>query len=121
MFKKKPKDFSSVSHRLSLGEHMRCELAASLLHNPPVVFLDEPIIGLDIVVVRRIRKFINERNQEDGSTVILCSHNVRDIEQICDRAILLLKGKIHYDGPTKELATVLRKEKRLVFTIRTRA
>ncbi len=106
--------------RLSLGERMRCELAASLLHNPPVVFLDEPTIGLDIVAARRIRKFINERNQEDGTTVVLCSHNVRDIEQICDRAILLLKGKIHYDGPTRELATVLRKEKRLIFTFRTR-
>ena len=105
--------------RLSLGERMRCELAASLIHNPPVVFLDEPTIGLDIVAARRIRKFINDRNEEDGTTIILCSHNVKDIEQICDRAILLLKGKIHFDGATKELATVLRKEKRLDFTFRT--
>jgi len=105
--------------RLSLGERMRCELVAALIHNPPVVFLDEPTIGLDIVAARRIRKFINERNQEDGTTVILCSHNVKDIEQICDRAILLLKGKIHYDGPTKELASLLQKEKRLDFTFRT--
>ncbi|MFX0015467.1 MAG: ATP-binding cassette domain-containing protein [Promethearchaeota archaeon] len=105
--------------RLSLGERMRCELAASLIHNPSIVFLDEPTIGLDIVAARRIREFINERNELDGTTVILCSHNVKDIEQICTRAILLLKGKIYFDGPTKELATVLRKEKQLVFTFRT--
>jgi len=105
--------------RLSLGERMRCELAASLLHNPPIVFLDEPTIGLDIVAARRIREFINKRNEIDGTTVILCSHNVRDIEQICTRAILLLKGRIKHDGPTKELATVLRKEKSLIFSFRT--
>ncbi|MFW9856285.1 MAG: ATP-binding cassette domain-containing protein [Candidatus Thorarchaeota archaeon] len=104
--------------RLSLGERMRCELVASLIHNPPVVFLDEPTIGLDIVAARRIREFINERNREDGTTVVLCSHNVRDIEQICFRAILLLKGQIRYDGPTKTLATVLKREKLLRFTFR---
>jgi ABC-2 type transport system ATP-binding protein len=106
--------------KLSLGERMRCELAASLIHNPPIVFLDEPTIGLDIVAARRIRQFINERNTEDGTTVILCSHNVKDIEQICTRAILLLKGIIRYDGPTRELATVLRREKTLTFTFRTK-
>ncbi|MFW9778104.1 MAG: ATP-binding cassette domain-containing protein [Candidatus Heimdallarchaeota archaeon] len=105
--------------RLSLGERMRCELVASLIHNPPVVFLDEPTIGLDIVAARRIREFINERNRNDGTTVVLCSHNVRDIEQICTRAILLLKGQIRYDGPTKTLATVLKREKLLRFTFRT--
>ncbi len=84
--------------KLSLGQRMRCDLAASLLHNPEVVFLDEPTIGLDLIAKEKIRKFIKEKNREDGTTFILTTHDMADIEELCERAIIIDKGKIIYDG-----------------------
>lgn len=83
---------------LSLGQKMRCEIAATFLHNPKIVYLDEPTIGLDVLVKENIRKFIKSVNREKNTTVILTTHDLKDIEDVCDRIILLDKGKIIYDG-----------------------
>ncbi len=83
---------------LSLGQKMRCEIAATFLHNPKIVYLDEPTIGLDVFVKENIRKFIKDINKEKKTTVILTTHDLKDIEDVCDRIILLDKGKIIYDG-----------------------
>lgn len=83
---------------LSLGQKMRCEIAATFLHNPKIVYLDEPTIGLDVFVKEKIRIFIKEINKEKKTTVILTTHDLKDIEDVCDRIILLDKGQIIYDG-----------------------
>ena len=83
---------------LSLGQKMRADLIASLLHSPKVLFLDEPTIGLDVLVKENIRKFIKDINKEKKTTVILTTHDLKDIEDICNRIILLDKGQIIYDG-----------------------
>ncbi len=83
---------------LSLGEKMKCEIAATFLHKPKVVYLDEPTIGLDVLVKENIRNFIKEYNKEFNTTIILTTHDVKDVEELCDRIILIDKGKIIYDG-----------------------
>ena len=83
---------------LSLGQRMRCDIAASLLHNPRILYLDEPTIGLDVSVKARIREFIARINREQGVTVLLTSHDLQDIEYICKRMILIDKGVIMFDG-----------------------
>ena len=83
---------------LSLGQKMRCEIAATFLHNPKIVYLDEPTIGLDVFVKEKIRKFIKDINKEKKTTVVLTTHDLNDIEDVCDRIILLDKGKIIFDG-----------------------
>ena len=83
---------------LSLGQKMRCEIAATFLHNPKIEYLDEPTIGLDVFVKENIRNFIKDINKEKKTTVILTTHDLKDIEDICDRIILLDKGQIIYDG-----------------------
>ncbi len=83
---------------LSLGQKMRCEIAATFLHNPKVVYLDEPTIGLDILVKENIRNFLKDINKEKGTTIILTTHDLKDIEEVCDRIILIDKGSIIYDG-----------------------
>ena len=83
---------------LSLGQKMRCEIAATFLHNPKIVYLDEPTIGLDVLVKENIRKFIKDINKEKKTTVILTTHDLKDIEDVCDRIILLDRGQIIYDG-----------------------
>jgi ABC-2 type transport system ATP-binding protein len=83
---------------LSLGERMKCEIAASLLHRPQVVFLDEPTIGLDVTMQRRIRAFIVEYNRRYGATVLLTSHYMADVEALCRRVIVIHHGKFLYDG-----------------------
>ena len=83
---------------LSLGQKMRCEIAATFLHNPKIVYLDEPTIGLDVFVKENIRQFIKDINKEKKTTVILTTHDLKDIEDVCDRIILLDKGQIIYDG-----------------------
>lgn len=83
--------------RLSLGERMRCEIVAALLHRPQVVFLDEPTIGLDVIVKQKIRELILEMNREEGTTLFLTSHDSGDIEQLCRRAIVINHGEIILD------------------------
>ncbi|MCU6793490.1 ABC transporter ATP-binding protein [Paenibacillus sp. WQ 127069] len=89
--------------KLSLGQRMRCELAASLLHNPQIVFLDEPTIGLDIVVKTEIREFLKSMNQRYETTILLTTHDLQDIEALCSRVIMLDDGRIIYDGGLAEL------------------
>ncbi|NGM80885.1 ATP-binding cassette domain-containing protein [Paenibacillus sp. 7124] len=89
--------------KLSLGQRMRCELVAALLHNPSIVFLDEPTIGLDIVVKSEIRSFLKDMNREYGTTILLTTHDLQDIEALCSRVIMLDDGSIIYDGGLEEL------------------
>jgi ABC-2 type transport system ATP-binding protein len=89
--------------KLSLGQRMRCELVASLLHNPSILFLDEPTIGLDIVVKTEIRDFLMGMNREEGTTILLTTHDLQDIEALCSRVIMLDDGQIIYDGGLEEL------------------
>lgn len=90
---------SVPSRQLSLGQRMRCDLAASLLHSPPIVYLDEPTIGLDVAVKERIRQFIKRSSHERGTTILLTSHDLGDIEDVCERLIMIDRGRIVYDGP----------------------
>jgi ABC-2 type transport system ATP-binding protein len=89
--------------RLSLGQRMRCEIVASLLHGPALLFLDEPTIGLDITAKAAIRDFIREHAGAEGQTVVLTSHDTRDIELVCDRVIVINEGRIVVDQPTGQL------------------
>lgn len=89
--------------QLSLGERMRCELVASLLHRPPILFLDEPTIGLDINAKLMIRGLLNQLSKEHGTTLFLTSHDTADVEQVCDRVIVLDKGAMIADSTLKEL------------------
>jgi ABC-2 type transport system ATP-binding protein len=88
---------------LSLGERMRCELVASLLHHPEVLFLDEPTIGLDIISKDAIRHLIQQRAELESTTIFLTSHDIADIEKVCDRIILINKGKIVIDDSVKSI------------------
>ncbi|MBN1954014.1 MAG: ATP-binding cassette domain-containing protein [Anaerolineae bacterium] len=89
--------------KLSLGERMRCEIAASLLHRPRILFLDEPTIGLDVVVKQRIRDLILELNQQEGVTIFLTSHDAGDVEVLCKRAMVINNGEVIYDGRVSTL------------------
>ena len=90
---------------LSLGERMKCEIAGSLLHYPAVLFLDEPTIGLDVAMQRRIRSFIAEYNERTGACVILTSHYMADVEALCRRVIVIHRGKLLFDGDLSALVT----------------
>jgi ABC-2 type transport system ATP-binding protein len=89
--------------RLSLGERMRCELVASLLHAPEVLFLDEPTIGLDVTAKAVIRDLVREVSERDGSTVLLTSHDTGDMERVCDRALVIHAGRLLLDKPVGAL------------------
>lgn len=89
--------------KLSLGQRVRCEVAASLLHDPELLFLDEPTIGLDVVVKQAIRELILRRNKERGTTVFLTSHDPADIEQLCQRAVVIDHGALVLDSPVDKL------------------
>ena len=99
---------------LSLGQRMRCEIAASLLHNPRTLFLDEPTIGLDAVSKIAVRQFIKKLNAEQGITVILTTHDMQDIEALTERILLIGKGRILLDGSLSELKKRSSERKMLV-------
>ncbi len=88
---------------LSLGQRMRCEIAAALLHGPKVLFLDEPTIGLDAVSKLKVREFILEQNKLCGSTVLLTTHDTQDIDALCSRVLLIGKGQLLLDGDTAQI------------------
>ncbi|MEE3080231.1 MAG: ATP-binding cassette domain-containing protein, partial [Bdellovibrionota bacterium] len=94
--------FHTHVRKLSLGERMKLELMASLLHEPEVLFLDEPTIGLDLVAQENIRNFIKEYHQENKLTVILTSHYMQDVQALCKDLVLIAGGKKAFDGPIKE-------------------
>lgn len=89
--------------KLSLGQRMRCELVAALLHNPSVLFLDEPTIGLDVLAKAKIRDFLKEINQEQKTTILLTTHDLGDIEALCPRVAIVDKGRMLYDGSLDSL------------------
>ncbi len=107
--------------KLSLGERMRCDLAASLLHNPPVLFLDEPTIGLDIVAKERIREFLKEINRTEGTTVLLTTHDLSDIEELSRRIIIIDKGKILFDGDLAQMKQRLAEYNQVKFFLKDRS
>lgn len=89
--------------KLSLGQRMKCELIAALLHQPRVLFLDEPTIGLDVVMQKKIRDFVKEYNHKFKSTILLTSHYMGDVQELCERVIIIDKGKIVFDGKLSEI------------------
>ncbi len=89
--------------KLSLGQRMRCELAAALLHRPRLLLLDEPTIGLDVVMQKAVREFIKSYNKRSGSTIMLTSHNMTDVVELCKRVIVIEKGRLLYDGSLEKL------------------
>lgn len=95
--------FSQPVRNLSLGQRMRADLGAALLHNPPVLYLDEPTIGLDLVVKDNIRAAIREINEKYQTTVVLTTHDIEDIEELCSRILIIDQGKLIYDGSLEEL------------------
>ena len=97
---------STPVRKLSLGERMRCELAASLIHNPKILFLDEPTIGLDAVGKEAVRKFLKKINQEFKTTILLTTHDLAEIEELCKRIIIIDKGKVIYDGDLSEIKSL---------------
>jgi ABC-2 type transport system ATP-binding protein len=96
--------------KLSLGQRMRAEIAASLLHDPEILFLDEPTLGLDAVAKERIRGFLKQLNEEQGTTIFLTTHDMNDIEALCDRVVIIDKGAIIYDGSVESLRTADREK-----------
>ncbi|KHD46087.1 ABC transporter ATP-binding protein [Streptococcus hongkongensis] len=102
---------------LSLGQRMRADIAASLLHNPKVLFLDEPTIGLDVSVKDNIRKAIKQINQEEETTILLTTHDLGDIEQLCHRIVMIDKGEGIFDGTVGQLKTDFGKIKQLRFDL----
>ncbi len=107
--------------KLSLGERMRCDLAASLLHNPPLLFLDEPTIGLDVVAKDRIREFLKEVNRLERTTVLLTTHDLSDIEELSKRIMIIDRGKILFDGDLGEMKKRLAKYNQVKFLLKDRA
>jgi len=100
--------------QLSLGQRMRCDLAAALLHEPALLFLDEPTIGLDAAAKLAVRDFIRLLNRERGVTVILTTHDLDDIEALCSRVLVIHEGRIFSDGPLAELRARVSTERRLI-------
>jgi ABC-2 type transport system ATP-binding protein len=111
------KDILKVQVRkLSLGQRMKCELIAALLHNPKVLFLDEPTIGLDVVMQKVLRDFIKKYNKEFGATIILTSHYMDDVKELCERAIIIDKGKKVFDGKLDDIIQKYARNKTLSLT-----
>jgi ABC-2 type transport system ATP-binding protein len=103
--------------KLSLGQRMKCELISSLLHSPKVLFLDEPTIGLDVVMQKKLRNFFKEYNNRYDTTVMLTSHYMEDVKELCKRVILIDKGMIVYDGNLSDLVKKYVKYKNITFVL----
>lgn len=104
------------TRQLSLGERMKCELTAALLHRPSILFLDEPTIGLDVSMQLVVRDFIRSYNEKRGATVLLTSHDMGDVASLCPRVIIIDEGKLRYDGSLEKLVKTVRQDKRIVLT-----
>lgn len=108
------KDVINVqARRLSLGQRMKCELVAALLHSPKLLFLDEPTIGLDVTSQQKIREFLKEYNKKHKTTILLTSHYMQDIERLCDRIIIIDLGQIIFDGKLEMLIRRYVRKKRI--------
>jgi ABC-2 type transport system ATP-binding protein len=106
--------FKTPVRQLSLGQRMRADIAAALLHNPDVLFLDEPTIGLDVVAKERIRQFIRQINHERGVTIILTTHDLDDVEKLCERVILIDKARLLFDGKLTAIRNLLSSDRLLI-------
>ncbi len=106
--------------KLSLGERMRCDLVAALLHNPPLLFLDEPTIGLDLLAKESIREFLKEVNRNFGTTILLTTHDLSDIEELCSRLMIIDRGRILFDGPLADLKRMLWRQNQIRFELKER-
>ena len=102
------------TRQLSLGERMKCELAAALLHRPKVLFLDEPTIGLDVSMQATVRTFVRAYNERFGATVLLTSHYMEDVVALCPRVVVIDKGRLLHDGDLRALIHQVRPDKRIV-------
>ncbi len=107
--------FAVPIRNLSLGQKMRAELAATLIHEPKVVYLDEPTIGLDLIVKGRIREFVKEQNRERSTTIFLTTHDLGDIEELCQRVIIIDAGRLIYDGPLSTIKDRFGKYREITF------
>lgn len=103
--------------KLSLGERMKCELVAALLHRPAVVFLDEPTLGLDVVSQKRIREFLKELHREEGTTMLLTSHYMQDVQELCQRVVVIDHGTVVFQGTLTELAEKFSDTRRVRLTL----
>lgn len=99
--------------KLSLGQRMKCELIAALIHTPKILFLDEPTIGMDVVMQQKLRDFVKMYNRKYNATIILTSHYMKDVEQLCDRIIIIDHGKLLYDGSLKDIVKKYTTEKKI--------
>ncbi len=108
---------SKPARQLSLGERMKCELAAALLHRPTTLFLDEPTIGLDVAMQVAIRDFVRSYNQRHEATVLLTSHYMDDVVALCPRIIVIDQGKLIHDGDLRQLIKTMDPDKRVSFTL----
>jgi ABC-2 type transport system ATP-binding protein len=108
----------SIARRLSLGQRMRADLAAALLHDPKILYLDEPTIGLDIAVKDRVREFIRQLVSERGTTVMLTTHDLGDIEDICKRIVIIDEGRIIYDGELQAVKDTFARDRSMHFFAR---
>jgi ABC-2 type transport system ATP-binding protein len=111
---------SKPVRNLSLGERMKCEFAAALLHRPSVLFLDEPTIGLDVTMQRRIREFVAAYNVKYGATVLLTSHYMGDVEALCKRVVIIHHGRILFDGDLADLVTRFSPHKTIIVELETK-
>lgn len=103
--------------KLSLGQRMRCDLAASLLHAPAIAFLDEPTIGLDVSVKEQVREFVVEMQRRFGTTLLLTTHDLKDITETCDRLLLLDRGQLLFDGSLAEFEKRFESERRILLEL----
>lgn len=103
--------------KMSLGERMKCELIAALIHRPKILFLDEPTIGLDVVSQKRIRDFLKRLNEVDRCTILLTSHYMQDVEELCERVVMINHGQKVYDGPISALLSEHSTKKRVALTV----
>lgn len=105
--------------KLSLGQRMKCELVAALIHTPKVLFLDEPTIGLDVVMQQKLRDFVSEYNKRYNATILLTSHYMKDVEQLCKRVIVIDRGKLLYDGSLTSIVKKFAKHKSITVVFAT--
>ena len=108
---------SKPTRQLSLGERMKCELVAALLHRPRVLFLDEPTIGLDVAMQAKMREFVRDYNERFGAAVLLTSHYMDDVVALCPRVVVIDRGRLIYDGDLKELVRRVRPDKRVTIRL----
>ena len=106
------------ARKLSLGQRMRADIAASLLHNPPIVYLDEPTIGLDVAVKEKVHEFLKSMNAKRQTTILLTSHDLNDIERICNRIIIIDKGTVIYDDAISKIKNELAAERKINLVVR---